>query len=136
MEKVFNQSFSNHPPQIDKSKDIKPHKTSPNRFNRESRYYSKFYYFCVLLLIIFAVLVPRLWNMRLLYTDINIRMNVKTSIERLAQERGWLISDIEIKAVKPTHVLFNYQAHVRGKDSTECFALNFNNLSLLPCSVE
>lgn len=61
-------------------------------------------------------LFPRAWALRLLYTSAAVRAQVREGVERLAEERGWLRSDISFRSVRRTGFSFLHRQHVRGRD--------------------
>lgn len=93
----------------------------------------RFALFCMFFLAVAAVLILRLWNLRLLYTDSHIRTNMRTSIEDLSEEQGWLLSDINIVNVGHTEMRFIHRNHIRGKDPETCTILRFETSDLISC---
>lgn len=86
--------------------------------------------------VLFVLLFPRAWALRLLYTNAAVRAQVREGVERLATERGWLRSDISFRSVRRTGFSFLHRQHVRGRDPIECFTYSFSNHVLRGCGVE
>lgn len=73
----------------------------------------------------------RLW---LLYTDASVRASVQSSLNAVSDNWGWLVSDIQVKAVFSDHVRIVHRAHARGRDATRCVDVFFDSDFLVPCA--
>lgn len=90
--------------------------------------------FWIVSVAIVAVCVPRAWDLRLLYTDGMVRTQVDTALDTLTESRGWLLSDLSIRAVHPDRVRVVHRAHVRGADPSECIDVFFESDRAAPCA--
>lgn len=79
-------------------------------------------------------LLLRTWDLRLLYADASVRTAVQASVRAVADNRGWLVSDIEIRSVFPDHARLVHREHVRGKDPVECMDVFFDSDHVAPCA--
>ncbi|MBI2117271.1 polyprenol monophosphomannose synthase [Candidatus Peregrinibacteria bacterium] len=90
--------------------------------------------FCVLVLLtVFLPLLPRAWSLRLLYLDRAVRLEVQSSLLRFREERGWLLSDVELREVRRDGFRFLHRQHLRGEDPVECFTYTFADRALHHC---
>ncbi|MBI3618610.1 hypothetical protein HY213_01075 [Candidatus Peregrinibacteria bacterium] len=89
--------------------------------------------FSVLCGVIGLFLLIRIGFLLPLYTSFSVRANVRSSLERLSQERGWLLSDLDLRQVSPTQIRFLYRPHFRGRDPSRCFVLALSSYILQPC---
>ena len=80
------------------------------------------------------MLIPRAWDLRLLVLDANLRHKVPQEIRRIADEHGWILSDIDLQTIEKDRMTFVYRQHHRGEDPTECFTALFGTSQLLPCN--
>ncbi|MBI1813079.1 hypothetical protein HY285_04650 [Candidatus Peregrinibacteria bacterium] len=69
-----------------------------------------------------------------LYTSSSVRANVRSSLERLSHEHGWLLSDIDLRQVSSTQIRFLYRPHLRGCDPSLCYVLMLSSHILQPCA--
>lgn len=91
-------------------------------------------FFCVLVVLaVFFALVPRVWSLRLLYFDRAVRSNVQSSLLRFRDERGWLLSNVELQEVHRDGFRFLHRQHVRGEDPVECYLYSFTDRALRSC---
>lgn len=91
----------------------------------------------VLFLFFAAVLVPllvRAWNVRLLTLDSRVRVAVTSALQEIADQQGWLLSDIHLTSISPYSVRFIHRHHLRGRDPVACYILRFEPLTLIPCA--
>ncbi|MBI2523744.1 polyprenol monophosphomannose synthase [Candidatus Peregrinibacteria bacterium] len=88
---------------------------------------------CIVLLVFF-VLVPRAWSLRFLYLDRAVRLEVQSSLLRFREERGWLLSDVELREVRRDGFRFLHRQHLRGADPVECFTYFFTDRVLRSCA--
>ncbi len=75
----------------------------------------------------------RAWSLRFLYLDANVRQHVQEALVKVANERGWLLSSIQLQRVTHDAVRFVYQEYQRGHDTQRCFDLQLSSTTLLPC---
>lgn len=83
--------------------------------------------------LIFAVLIPQVWALRLLYLDKSVREQTKATLEAVADRDGWLLSDVSLQQVTRSGVIIHHQQHVRGPDPVSCYSVAFDFPELLPC---
>lgn len=98
--------------------------------------YSKQYWalFWILSLIIVVVLGVRVWHIRLLYLDATIRTHTSRVLRDVAEEEGWLVSDITIINVKTDTLRIEHRLHQRGISQPECFLISFDTSTLQSCT--
>lgn len=89
--------------------------------------------FVLVAAIILIVLVPRVWRLRLLYTDSSIRMLTQTTLQQTADAQGWLLSDMNVREVMYDRVRIHHREIYRGTDRTECLDLMFGSATPVPC---
>ncbi len=75
--------------------------------------------FGLITLLLALALLPRAWSLRFLYTDAQLRANVKTALETVAQREGWLLSDISLVSVTPQTLSIIHQDHLRTAQPRE-----------------
>lgn len=92
--------------------------------------------FWLLCVVIAVVLLPRAWALRSLYLDRELRGHVRGTIEAVAREQGWLLSDMELRSVSDDRIRIVHRQHVRGADPKECVDALFASPELLPCDRE
>lgn len=91
----------------------------------------------VLFLLFVVAAVPfavRAWHLRFLTIDSAVRLRTQSALQRVASERGWLLSDLDVDSVTPFSARVIHREHLRGKDPVECFILRFQPLTLIPCA--
>jgi glycosyltransferase involved in cell wall biosynthesis len=86
-----------------------------------------------IVVIAFVTLMMRFLPLLPMYLDASIRQNVQQSLERVADEHGWLISDLAIERVEETSMRVIHQSHHRGTDEVECLIITFADSSITPC---
>ena len=79
-------------------------------------------------------LLPRVWALRLLYTDPDVRQTVRATIEMVADREGWLISDMPLLRIDHDGMTILHHEHVRDVDPTTCYRITFTDAVLAPCS--
>ncbi len=60
-----------------------------------------------------AIIIPRAFALRLLYTDASVRQSVQSALEKVSVKQGWLLSDIAITAVHANDIAIIHRDHVR-----------------------
>jgi dolichol-phosphate mannosyltransferase len=90
--------------------------------------------FWLIVFIALMTLLPRAWGVLPLYYDQPVRQNVQSLVTDLAQERGWLLSDIEFKYVTKTSFVFVHRQHHRGADEKLCHEWLFGTSAPIPCA--
>lgn len=71
-----------------------------------------------------------------LYTDAALRLRVQEIISLTAEQKGLLLSGIEIKKVTEKSVLLSYREYLRGKDHITCFDVSLvtPTTTEIPCT--
>lgn len=82
----------------------------------------------------FIALCIRVWPLRMMYLNPVVRNNVETTLRRVADENGWLLSDLSVREVGGNAVKVVHRAHLRGEDSSECFVLPYDDSPVQPCA--
>lgn len=93
--------------------------------------------FWTICLLITAVLLIHLIPILPLYTDAGVRSQVQQTLESVARQNGWLMSDITIRAVKTDHILIAHRPHRFGRDpDAVCYAVLYADpaLTIVPCA--
>ena len=89
--------------------------------------------FLALCLLIGAVLSARVWSLRLLYSDADVRAATERTVREVAARKGWLISDMEVKEISRERVVVGHRAHSRFRDPARCFVLSQTAFTVSPC---
>lgn len=90
----------------------------------------------ILFLLFVVVLVPlaiQAWNVRLLAIDPTVRTRTQSALQRAANDRGWLLSDLDVTSVTTHAARVIHRRHLRGRDPVSCFILRFEPLTVIPC---
>lgn len=77
-------------------------------------------FFWVAVAATFLILLPRLWNMRLLYLDPAVRASTEIAVRITAARRGWMLSDVSILRAGTGSALLRHREHRRGGTTTRC----------------
>lgn len=83
--------------------------------------------------LIFLVLLPQVFSMRLLYLDPLIRGRVQEALQRTANEEGLLLSGFTISSLTDNQLVAHHRAHARGADARRCFTIDLSSFSRTPC---
>jgi len=83
--------------------------------------------FRVVLVVAVLLLLPRVWDLRLLYLDANVRNQVQAVVEKQAEENGWILSDLYFESVEKNAVSMCRRTHRRGTDPVDCFDFLFKS---------
>lgn len=78
-------------------------------------------------------LCMRVWPLRMMYLNPVVRHNVETTLRRVSDQNGWLLSDLSVRSVTGNSVTVIHRAHVRGEDPSECFVLPYDDSPVQPC---
>lgn len=94
-------------------------------------------FFCALVAcVVFLTLVPRVWSLRLLYLNRTVRSEVQSAVLGFREERGWLLSDVQLLEVRHEGFRFLHRQHVRGPDPVVCYEYLFIDGKLRVCHPE
>jgi dolichol-phosphate mannosyltransferase len=86
---------------------------------------------CAVLVVLF---LARLWPIRLLYLDPQVRQKTEQVMRRLADEQGWNLSDLSLQSLTASDAVIIHRAHVRGPDPQECMQITFDSFARHPCA--
>jgi|TARA_B100002003_G_C13901005_1_gene438918 hypothetical protein len=89
--------------------------------------------FGIISIIVLALLLPRLWAQRLLYTNSDVRTRVQAALEQTAEQEGLLLSGFTIRSLDEDKMVAVYRAYLRGEDTERCFAIDLDLLSRTSC---
>lgn len=89
--------------------------------------------FWLLCYVIAGVLLPRAWALHSLYLDREERGHIRGTMQAVANEQGWLLSDMQLIRISDDRIRIIHREHVRGRDPEECFDALFASPELLPC---
>jgi glycosyltransferase involved in cell wall biosynthesis len=80
-----------------------------------------------------VMLLPRVIHISPLYLDSDLRAKAQETIERMAGDNGWLLSDIAITDVSAEHLEFVHRYHHFGRDESQCMRVSFSSNQILSC---
>ncbi len=89
--------------------------------------------FLFVLFLIALVLVPKVIRLWPLYLFSALRQDVQHELTALADERGWILSDLSIKHVTHDSVRFIHRNHGRVVRDSACYDIALADSSLTPC---
>jgi len=90
--------------------------------------------FLIFLLCIIAFFAWRVWQLRYLYFDPYTRDSIANAMESLAQQEGWLLSDLSLLEANCNYqIKLLHRARHSGSDESKCFYLNLNTSEQIPC---
>jgi capsular polysaccharide biosynthesis protein len=89
--------------------------------------------FWITVVVIACVLMLRLWALKPLYTNPEMRNRVQTLIQATANREGWLLSGITIHQIQSDTVQLMYRSYVRGEDQISCHTLSLTTGLLSLC---
>ncbi len=90
--------------------------------------------FGIFVLLLSGILVARVCMILPLYTDPQIRADVQTTLQRIADEQGWLLSDMTLVSIGSDQIRINYQTHATVYRQSECFTVMLGLSTLHPCA--
>lgn len=91
---------------------------------------------CVLVTVaVLLAIVPRVWSLRFLYLDRTVRAEVQRSFLYFREEKGWLLSDVQLLEVDRSGFRFLHRQHLRGNDEVTCYLFVFSGSTLSPCQL-
>ncbi len=80
--------------------------------------------FALIAIVLAAIFLLRMWNLRPLYMSVSMRSAIATQVKDIAASKGWLISDIRIDSIAADGSLrLTHWSHVRGSDPEECWMI-------------
>ncbi len=91
--------------------------------------------FAAVLTVVAVPLVWRVFWIRPLYLDASIRPRIEHAVRATADREGWILSDIELKAVEASFddIVIIHRPHLRGPDARTCYRINLETTDLRPC---
>jgi dolichol-phosphate mannosyltransferase len=89
--------------------------------------------FLILCIALGIVLSVRVWNLRTLVLDAQVRERTKLAFESLSHTEGWLISDLSLRKVTPTRLEMMYRPHGRMSVPAQCVRVNLDYFGWSPC---
>ncbi len=96
------------------------------------REYAAFILACAVVAVILGM---RAWRIRALW-NAQERKEVQASLQAIVDERGWLLSDMEIVSIQNGVVKLNHRSHILGQDPSACFVMTMSTRSLAPCAAK
>ncbi len=72
-------------------------------------------------------LALRAWALAPLYLSPSVRDAVRVSLERVADERGWFLSDLTVRSIERDRITIIHRHHHRGTDARLCFIVPFDS---------
>lgn len=91
------------------------------------------YLFWGIAIITALFLAFRVWNLLPMYLDSDVRQRVQQTVEQLAEEQGWLLSDIQIDEVQTDEMRITHRQHHRGTDERACYIVLFSDAQPRSC---
>lgn len=89
-----------------------------------------FAFVCVLAL---ALLLPRALALLPLYADGAVRAQVSATMNTVAEEQGWLLSDMSLTGITADGIRIRHRRHHRGADEEECLFIRHEGPRISPC---
>ncbi len=86
--------------------------------------------FWLIVVVMLAVLTPRIVALRLLYTDSAVRSQAKQALTDAAAREGWLISDMHIVSVGTGSLTILHQEHMRNPPPPETCTIGYRPFTL------
>lgn len=93
-----------------------------------------FWFICA---VVGAAIVLKLASLLPLYTNAETRSQVQQSMQSVATQNGWLISDVEILSIHDAYFFISYRPHRFGRDPQPiCYQIEYADPALqeVPCS--
>lgn len=90
--------------------------------------------FAVFLTVIGVLLLWKLWPIRGIYLDPETRVAAETTLVRLQNERGWLLSDMQLKSAALDAIVIEHRPHRRGADDSHCFKAMTDSSNIVRCA--
>lgn len=87
--------------------------------------------FSFIVAVIGLILLLRAWPIRLLYTDSALRAAARERIATVADQGGWLLSDIEIQRIAPQAVLIRHASRVPSAPLIRCILVLKSDRSIV-----
>jgi hypothetical protein len=81
-----------------------------------------------------GVLLSALVPLLPLYRDATTRANVERTLRFHADQEGWLLSDISVRAVQEDRVVILHRDHHLGPDLVRCLILYYQASAPVPCA--
>ncbi len=75
--------------------------------------------FSLIMLVVFASALCRMYRIAPLYTQSDVRARVQWIVEEFAQNKGVLLSSIQIKSISSTELHLELRDYHRGRDVRE-----------------
>jgi len=88
--------------------------------------------FWIVCVIVILVTLPRIWQLRDLYTDPALRTAANRAVTTVAQREGWLLSDVQIIRADRSSVTIVHREHMRRPPPPETCTVGIA-LSTLTC---
>lgn len=79
-------------------------------------------------------LVVRIVHIFPLYRDASVRDRTQVALQQISTDRGWILSDMELREVSDDGIIFLHREHRRAAPSPQCFSLSFSTSELVPCA--
>lgn len=78
--------------------------------------------------------LPRIFSLLPVYIDASTRADVMKRIEEIADERGWMKSDIIVESVSKKSIRFLYVRHQRGERIVQCYKTATDTPIIIQCA--
>jgi dolichol-phosphate mannosyltransferase len=76
--------------------------------------------FLLICLLIALVLLPRVWQLRALYSNSSVRVAAQQALQHTADTHGLLLSQFSIRHIEHDRVTVDIRDYKKGTDTTEC----------------
>lgn len=97
------------------------------------RYFSPTALFTVLLGVLMVLLLPRAILLAPLYVSSDLRTSVQSRLAEIADQHGWIQSDIRLRTIGTKSVKFIHTPHTRIRQHQTCFIASLEQPLIIPC---
>lgn len=68
-----------------------------------------------------------------LYQDANVRAQVRSALEHMAENEGFLLSGFSVRSIRADSITVLHREHARGSDTVRCYTVLLADSSYTPC---
>jgi len=91
------------------------------------------FYFLGICVFAVIVLAPRVWGLRALYLDKDVRNASAVTMKEVAAKQGWLISDMKVLKISKQNIVIHHTPHTRWTDLSTCYVLSQSDFTTELC---
>lgn len=89
--------------------------------------------FVGILVLLSLAFLPRAWALRSLYVDREVRRATQAALTQVADQQGWLLSDLAVIEVTVEQARVIHRHHHRGEDPERCYVIPLAHPQPMPC---